>query len=413
MPFPSFQVLHQSPQGRLGELKTAHGTIQTPCFFFCATKGALKGLSVQSIEQLHTPVLLANTYHLMLQPGAERIAQAGGLGPFMGWSGPMFTDSGGYQIFSLGHGCVSQEIKGSPRAGRYLKMTEEGASFRSYRDGNPWCLTPELSIHVQQALGADCIFVLDECTPYHVSESYTARSMRRSHRWATRSLKAFDNPQAPYKKDYQGLYGISQGGVYPELRRESRDFLNDTPFFGYGIGGSLGATSAQMREVVAVALEGLRPERPIHLLGIGRLEDIFDGVALGIDTFDCVIPTRLGRHGGALIRPSYWQEAREPFHKRSSINLLKACFQDDDRPIDALCACPTCQNHSRAYIRHLFLSKEMLGPMLLVAHNMFFMNAMMGDIRQALAKDQLAQVRKTWLTEASCPTGPIIPVTCP
>ncbi|WP_207760967.1 tRNA guanosine(34) transglycosylase Tgt [Holospora curviuscula] len=394
---PYFVLQKTTPYGRLGTLVTAHGNISTPCFFFCATKATIKGIDAQAMETLRTPVLLANTYHLMLHPGPNVIAQAGGLGAFMGWRGPTYTDSGGYQIFSLGYGCVSQEIKGSPRSERYLRISEKGAEFFSYRDGTKWCLTPELSIHVQQALGADCIFTLDECTPYHISYDQTRVAMERSHRWAQRSLSEFLREDAPYKKSYQGLYGISQGGIYPQLRRTSVEFLNATDFFGHGIGGSLGTTSKEMGEVLDMALEGLCLNRPIHLLGIGKIEDIFDGVMKGIDTFDCVIPTRLGRHGGALIMPHYWKSAQESYHARTSINLLKSCFRNDHRPIDESCLCPTCQRYTRAYLHHLMKSKEITGGACLTLHNVFFMNTMMAAIREGIAADSVAQVRTHWL----------------
>jgi queuine tRNA-ribosyltransferase len=397
MNIPQFSILKTTKQGRLGEIHTAHGVIRTPCFYFCSTKGTIKGIDTQTMKTLETPVLLANTYHLMLQPGADIVAQAGGIGKFMGWDGPTYTDSGGYQIFSLGYGCVSQEIKGSARPSRYLKITEEGATFFSYRDGAKWCLTPERSIHVQQALGADCIFTLDECTPYHITSDHTQKSMERSHRWAKRCLTAFHDEDALYKRNYQGLYGISQGGIYPELRRLSRDFLNETPFFGHGIGGSLGTTSAEMREVIDMSIEGLCPERPIHLLGIGKIHDIFDGVEKGIDTFDCVVPTRLGRHGGALIKVSYWEDAQEPFHPRTSINLMKSCFRSDHRPIDKACACPTCQRYTRAYIHHLLKAGELSAGILLVTHNVWYMNTMMEEIRRGVATQTLNQVRCEWI----------------
>ncbi|WP_373279900.1 MULTISPECIES: tRNA guanosine(34) transglycosylase Tgt [Holospora] len=395
--FPKFEVKKTTSYGRLGTILTAHGKISTPSFFFCSTKATIKGVDTWIIEKLNTPVLLANTYHLMLHPGADVVADAGGVGSFMGWNGPTYTDSGGYQIFSLGYGCVSQEIKGSPRSKRYLKISEAGAEFLSYRDGSKWCLTPELSIHVQQALGADCIFTLDECTPYHISYEHTRASMEQSHRWAQRSLTAFLKEDSVYKKTHQGLYGISQGGIYPELRRVSVDFLNSMPFFGHGIGGSLGKTSVEMREVLDMALEKLCSDRPIHLLGIGKIEDIFDGIAKGIDTFDCVIPTRLGRHGGALIRPNYWSDAKEDYHSRSSINLLKSCFKNDHRPIDELCSCPTCLRYTRAYLHHLIKSKEITAGSALTIHNIFFMNTMMEEIRRGIDLNIMPEVRSKWL----------------
>lgn len=402
----SFRVIHKGPgRSRVGEIRTPHGCITTPTFFFCATKGTLKGLSIRDIREEQTPVLLANTYHLMLRPGAQRVAALGGLHRFMGWDGPLFTDSGGFQIFCLGHGSVSDEIKGRRTGGGggerrgLLKITEEGALFISYIDGKREFLSPERAIEVQCALGADLMCVLDECTPFHVSHAYTARSMEMSHRWEKRSLEAFGR----YDCGKQGLYGIVQGGIYEQLRHESCDFVSDLPFFGQAIGGCLGSTKEQMRHVVGMTMARLRDDRPTHLLGIGGVDDIIDGIREGIDTFDCVSPTRLGRHGGALVQPHYWKDASESTTSspRGSINLSRSHFRDDPRPIDEHCPCHTCRTYSRAYLHHLVKSKEILSLSALSIHNVSFMNRFMRALQQGIRENDLERVIAQWRTPES------------
>lgn len=396
--YPVFKVTSQSGLARTGQIFTAHGVLETPAFLFCATHATLKGLAVDSIKGAGTQILLSNTYHLMLQPGSELIAELGGIHRFMGWDGPVFTDSGGYQIFSLHHGSVSDEIKGKRRnmsSFPPVKVTEEGALFVSHRDGKRHHLTPEKSLQVQAQLGSDLICVLDECTPLHMTRRQTEKSMHLSHRWAQRSLRAFEQ----YGQGHQGLYGIVQGGIYPDFRSESTDYISNMPFFGHAIGGSLGATKAQMSEVVDMALEGGKLySRPIHLLGIGGVEDIFQGVAKGIDTFDCVSPTRLGRHGGALIQPHYWEDAQEDHRVKNHINLWKSCFRTDPRPIDASCPCATCAVYSRAYLHHLLKAKEILALTALTLHNVVFMNRLMDAIRRGIASHSLPAVRALWST---------------
>ena len=366
------------------------------------------------------------------------------------WNGPMLTDSGGYQIFSMGHGSVSSEIKGRRSQSKswnktLLKVDENGATFRSFIDGAIHTLTPENSISTQEKLGADLVVVLDECTPYNVDKSYTASSMRRSHRWALRSLKEFRKLRCSNAADgkNQALYGIVQGGVFEDLRRESANFINHYPFFGTAIGGSLGPDKECMQKIVSFVRPLLRNDRPVHLLGIGGIKDIFHGVRLGIDTFDCVHPTRLGRHGGAYVKASYWNNAshadkfsiensdtlsasftyekklthqerkelriKHMLHKqrimqeqssrvvREYINVSKAYMESDPSPIDSHCSCYTCKNFSRGYLHHLFKSKEMLGPTLVTLHNVHFINNMMSDIRQAIESDTLDEMEKEYV----------------
>ena len=377
-------------KARLGELKTPHGTVQTPAFIFCATKAAIKGLHPKQMREEGTQFILANTYHLMLQPGPEVIEKAGGLHKFMGWDGPMLTDSGGFQIFSLGHGSVASEIKGkrfNERPKTLLKITEEGAKFRSYVNGLTYFLTPERSIEIQRMLGPDFVVVLDECTPFHVDKTYTHNSMRMSHRWASRSLAEFDR----HDNGAQKLYGIIQGGVYPDLRKESCDYVNGQPFFGHAVGGSLGADKSQMYDVVALTTEILDRSRPIHLLGIGGVADIFNGVEHGIDTFDCVHPTRIARHGGALVRPEHGDGARE------HLNLNNSKYRNDFTPIEPDCPCYTCQHHSKGYIHHLLRAKELVAASLLTIHNVNFMNRLMSAVREAIKSDSLALEKKRWI----------------
>lgn len=382
-------------RARLGLLVTPHGVVETPAFIFCATKAAIKAVSPTDMKASGTQFILSNTYHLMIQPGAEVIRELGGLHHFMGWDGPMLTDSGGFQIFSLGQGSVADEIKGrrsQQRSKTLLKLTEEGASFRSYLNGAVELLTPERSIAVQRALGPDLVVVLDECTPFHVDKAYTRQSMERSHRWAVRSLEEFRRGD----DGKQALYGIVQGGVYEDLRLEGTDFVNEQPFFGQAIGGSLGADKAQMQAVVQFTARRLNPERPTHLLGIGGVSDIFSGVEEGIDTFDCVHPTRLARHGGALVRP-----VNLPVSKRSDhINLLNGMFRLDAQPIEPDCPCLVCQKYSRGYLHHLLKAKELLAFQLITIHNVTFMNRLMSAIRQAIQTDTLAAERKNWLLPA-------------
>lgn len=389
-----FSIVHQSrvSNARLGLLQTPHGSVQTPAFIFCATKAAIKGVSPIDMKACRTQFILSNTYHLMLQPGPDIIEKLGGLHRFMGWDGPMLTDSGGFQIFSLGHGSVADEIKGRKKnksSNMLVKITEEGALFRSYVNGEMQLLTPERSIQIQRALGADIILVLDECTPFHVDKAYTKKSMEMSHRWALRSLEEFKRTNT----GHQALYGIIQGGIYPDLRLESVHFVNDQDFFGQAIGGSLGADKSQMNEVVALTAAALNKERPTHLLGIGNVEDIFAGVQQGIDTFDCVHPTRLARHGGALVRPCHLPEGKVSDH----LNLNNGIFRWDESAIEPDCPCQTCQHYSRAYLHHLLKAKELLSYQLLSIHNISFMNRLLTAIRAAIKTDSLEQEKKQWL----------------
>ncbi len=379
-------------QARLGSLLTPHGVVETPAFIFCATKAAIKAVSPCDMKNSGTQFILANTYHLMIQPGSEVVAKFGGLHKFMGWDGPMLTDSGGFQIFSLGHGSIADEIKGkrhNHRPKTLLKITEDGALFRSYLDGKMHLLTAERAMEIQRNLGADLVLVFDECTPFHVDKNYTKQSMERSHRWGLRSLQEF----SANNNGVQALYGIIQGGVYEDLRQESCNFVNDNPFFGQAIGGSLGASKDQMYDVVGFTKSKLDPTRPTHLLGIGGINDIFSGISQGVDTFDCVHPTRLARHGGALVRPPNLLQD----NLRSHINLFNSKFKLDNTPIEIDCPCSTCLMYSKGYLHHLLKARELLVYQLITIHNVSFMNRLMFSIRQAIRDDCMEATRKLWL----------------
>ncbi|CBJ25973.1 similar to queuine tRNA ribosyltransferase, putative [Ectocarpus siliculosus] len=454
----SFTVESECQEGtkaRTGTVSTPHGLVQTPAFIFCATKAAIKGLSAETMKECGSQIILSNTYHLLVQPGGEMIEKMGGLQKATRWEGPMLTDSGGYQIFSMGHGSVGNEIKGrrgaeggAEFAPSLVSISEKGARFKSYYDCSIKSLTPERSIEIQRQLGADLVVVLDECTPFHVDKDYTKSSMHRTHRWAMRSLREFIDGD----DGTQALYGIIQGGVYPDLRNEAVEFVNKAPFFGIAVGGSLGADKATMHQVVSHTMANVRRDRPVHLLGIGGIADIFHGVRQGVDTFDCVHPTRLGRHGGALVKASFWtreqeleeeranqdaaaeaaaaataeeeasiggdtmaagvgaskrkkrrrsgdvRKKRHPVVPREHVNLLKGRYREDHRVIDEDCGCPTCRGgYTRAYINHLGRAGELLGGMLVSQHNVFFMNELMTSIRTAIAEGRLAEEEDKWL----------------
>ena len=381
---------------RTGTISTPHGTIKTPAFIFCATKGALKSFSTSDAKKNNTQIILSNTYHLMLQPGGEIIAKHGGLHKFIGWNGPMLTDSGGFQIFSLGHGSVADEIKGRKsnfkKNKTLININEEGAIFKSYIDGSNLLLSPEKSIQIQRDLGADLIVVFDECTPFNVDKNYTSESMLRSHRWAERSINYF-NSNLKYdskagSSGSQEIYGIIQGGIYKDLREESIYFNQqkiDT--FGIAIGGSLGSNKNEMQEVVSFTASRLENSKPVHLLGIGEPVDIWEFVEHGIDTFDCVSPTRLARHGSALVKG-----------KRNKINLKNKKFKENFYPIDISCNCYTCKNFTLSYLHHLFVSNEILALQLVTNHNIYFMNQLMETIRYSINNNIFEEVKKEWLS---------------
>ncbi|MDR1488664.1 MAG: tRNA guanosine(34) transglycosylase Tgt [Holosporales bacterium] len=380
----SFKLIKQSSKSkaRVGRLITPNGIIDTPAFIFCATKADVKGVTIDQVRNAGTQIILSNAYHLMLQPGSSIIKKSGGLGKFTGWNGPMLTDSGGFQIFSLGHGGVASEIKGIARCNGFknkktmLKISEEGALFRSYIDGKKILITPEISMKIQQDLGADLIVSFDECTPFHVDKKYTKESMERSKRWGLRSLNYINETGDGTQK----ILAVIQGGVYKDLREESADFANNHNFFGFAIGGSLGKTEQEMRDIVEMTNSMLDKSRSVHLLGIGGIEDIFYGVMYGIDTFDCVSPTRIARHGMAIVKKKFC-------NGKNYTDLSNSIYKEDCSPISEDCNCYTCQSFSRSYINHLFKGKESLGGSLISIHNIYTMNRLMTDIRNGIIND--------------------------
>lgn len=378
---------------RLGIIKTPHGIIETPAFIFCATKADIKSVTIDHVKNANSQMILSNTYHLMLQPGGDVIKKAGGLHKFIGWQGPMLTDSGGFQIFSLGYGSVASEIKGSKllkTKKTVLKITDDGCHFRSYIDGQRIFLTPELSARIQNDLGADLIVSFDECTPYHVNKLYTATSMEKSKKWSLRSLKELQTIDEEKK---QRMLAVIQGGVYEDLRRESANFANENDFFGFAIGGSLGKTVQQMYDIVEMTASMLDKKRNVHLLGIGGIKDIFHGVKCGIDTFDCVAPTRIARHGAAIVKQ---KELPEYGTSGKYINLTSSHFKYDYSQISSQCDCYTCQNFSRSYIHHLIKAKETVAGTLVSIHNIYTMNRLLSDIRKAISEKTLDQTYKDW-----------------
>jgi len=373
-------------RARAGLLSTAHGTVRTPAFVPLATKGTVKGLLPQEVKDLGYDMVLGNTFHLFLDPGDERIARFGGLHAFMGWDGPIVTDSGGFQVFSMGHGTVADEIKGrqpsgSQRAGKVLSIREDGVRFRSYLDGSEKFMGPETSMQIQANLHSDLALVFDECTPFNVDREYTARSTERTHRWLERCLTWHE----AYGPRDQLVYGIVQGGVHEDLRVQSAEHIAASRVDGIAIGGSLGQDKPQMHEVVGWTTAVLPDDKPRHLLGIGDVDDLITGVGLGIDTFDCAMPTRLGRHGVALIS--------DPA-KRWRVDLTAARFKDDDAPIMVGCPCPACAvGISRGYVRYLAHAREITGMRLLTIHNLAFVSRLMADLRGAIHAGTLAQVQ--------------------
>jgi queuine tRNA-ribosyltransferase len=378
-----------SSRARTGTLHLAHGDVSTPAFVPLATKGAVKTLEPRDVEALGYELILGNTFHLFLAPGPELIAQFGGLHEFMRWDRPIITDSGGFQVFSMGHGGVADEIKGRRRGrvgsqsqGAILAIEEEGVRFRSYVDGEERFLGPEASMSVQAALGSDIALVFDECTPFHVSREYTARSTERTHRWLERCLR-WHQQHGPAG---QAVYGIVQGGVDHELRLESSATVAGSGCDGIAIGGSLGQEKAQMHEVVGwttAELERLAPDRPRHLLGIGEIDDLIECVARGIDTFDCALPTRLGRHGVALVP--------DPAG-RWRLDLVKGRYRTSAEPILEGCACPACAGgFTRGYLHYLLRAGELTGLRLVTQHNLAFVARLMQDLRAAIDENRLPE----------------------
>jgi queuine tRNA-ribosyltransferase len=342
---------------RAGVLHTAHGAVETPVFMPVGTAGTVKAMTADAVRATGARMVLGNTYHLMLRPGAERVARLGGLHRLMDWHGPVLTDSGGFQVMSLS---------------RLRTLDAEGVTFQSHIDGSSHRLTPERSIEIQRLLGADIAMCLDECTPYPATEAQAAESMRLSMRWAARCRDAFA-PRAGH-----GLFGIVQGSVFDGLRAESAAVLTAIGFEGYAVGGlAVGEGQAEMFRVLEATVPHLPADAPRYLMGVGTPADLIGAVARGIDMFDCVMPTRSGRTGRA-------------YTSIGVLNLRNARHADDAAPLDPACDCPACTRHGRAYLHHLFKAEEMLGPMLLTWHNLRYYNRLMARLRAAILGGRLA-----------------------
>ena len=354
-------------KARRGTLSTPHGRIETPVFMPVGTQATVKAIKTDAVRHLGAEgahILLANTYHLYLRPGHEIIREAGGLHAFMNWDGAILTDSGGFQVFSLGD---------------LRKITEEGVAFRSHIDGSAHMFTPEKSIEVQQALGADIIMAFDECAPYPADRSYVEQSLQRTTRWLQRCKQHHRN------EDRQSLFGIMQGGMYSDLRRQSAEQIVELDLPGYAIGGlSVGEPKPLMYEVLDACVDYLPAEKPRYLMGVGSPDCLFEGVERGIDLFDCVLPTRIARNGTA-------------FTSRGRVSVKNAKYARDFGPLDPNCDCDTCRNYSLAYLRHLYKANEILSSMLLTEHNLHFLVHTMEQIRKSIEEDRFWEYKKTFL----------------
>ncbi len=399
-----------SGRARAGEIHTPHGIIQTPAFVPVGTKATVKGLTPQDLKECGVELLFGNTYHLHLRPGEDTVAKFGGLGKFMGWDGPTITDSGGFQVFSLGQKKIKLFADEEETEVNIVNITEDGVRFRSHIDGSPHFFTPEKSIEIQKKLGADLILAFDECAPHPSTYEYTKEAMERTHRWAVRSLAAHKSERFWTSQNDvilgskatpgsgsdlpQWLYGIIQGGVFKDLREESAKFISQLPFDGIAIGGvSVGESKKQMRDVLNWVSPFLPEEKPRHLLGIGEIDDIFDAVSFGMDTFDCVIPTRFGRYGIAFISPSEGSAKQNKFR----LQVGKSQYAQDKNPLDKNCKCTVCSQFTRAYIHHLFRAEELLAYRLVSYHNVFFITNLVKQIRQAIIDGSFSQLKKLWL----------------
>ncbi len=373
-----FKILKRdkNSKARNGVIKLLHGEILTPCFMPCATHGAVKTLSPLELEEIGVQILLSNTYHLYLRPGAEKIRFLGGLHSFMRWEKPILTDSGGYQVFSLA------KEKGK----KLVKIKEDGIEFRSHLDGSIHFFSPKKTIDIQLKLGSDLLMVLDECVPYPVSKIYAKLALERTNRWAKESLDYF-NLKTSKLKSKPALFGIIQGSVYKDLRKKAVEFITSLGFDGIAIGGlSVGEGKRKMYKVLDWVMEELKDfSKPVYLMGVGAPEDILEAVDKGIDMFDCVLPTRLARNGAV------WNE-------RGRINLFNAKYKKDKRPIMENCDCYTCRNKfSKAYLRHLLIENEVLGIRLTTIHNLRFIIRLMEKIREAIKEDKFKNLKQKFL----------------
>lgn len=388
-----FSITHAHGDERMlraGVIRTPHGNIQTPSFIPVGTAAAMKALTVEMMHENGAQALLSNAFHLYLQPGHKLVEKAGGLGKFMNWEGPTFTDSGGFQVLSLGSGykkvisMQSDKATVAAKSTRHAFVDDNGVNFKSHRDGSMHRFTPEVSMQIQYALGADICFAFDELTSLADPRKYQEEALIRTHAWAKRSLIEFRRLQSEGKnRDYQALFGVLQGANYEDLRRETAQNLGKMDFDGYGIGGAI--EKQKLEDTVRWVNEELPAEKPKHLLGISEPDDIFAGIASGADTFDCVSPTRVARNGAA-----YTLDGR--------YNIKSARYKEDFSPLDPDCTCSTCLNYTKAYIHHLFKAKEILASILVSHHNEHFIIRLVDDIRNSIYNNSFVELRREWLS---------------
>lgn len=386
----SFEIIKKdkNSEARTGILKTPHGIIHTPNIAIVSTKGSIRGLGFEKAAELGAEIFMVNTFHFFHNKRYETVNKFGGLHEFLNIKYPLMTDSGGFQVFSLGFGMehgvgkvadiFPNETKGVSnifKRKNLVKVYQDGVEFRSPYDGKKLFLSPELSIKIQKYLGADIIFAFDECTSPLSSYEYTKLALKRTHRWAEVCLDEFGREKG------QAIFGIIQGGEYEDLRKESANFINSLPFFGYGIGGSLGKRKKDIVRILRWVIPLLKPNKPRHLLGIGEIDDIFNTLEQGIDLFDCVIPTRWARHGAA-------------FTEKGRIDLRGKRYFADKKPIDSTCKCSVCNRFSRAYIHHLLKEKEIYGIMLLTEHNIFWILDLFSTIRDSIKNGNFKALKK-------------------
>lgn len=371
--FFKFTIVHQSKKSkaRVGLIETPHGVVNTPGFVAVGTNGTLKALDNVLVDALGQELMFCNTYHLLLHPGPDVVAKAGGLHQFIHRKQPIITDSGGFQVFSLAYGGVTSELKRAGKktleGGAVLKISEEGVLFRSYRDGAKLLLTPELSVQAQKKLGADIIIPFDELPPYHIQEKALEDSLERTHRWELRSLE-----EHLKNRQQQAMYAVVHGGVDATLRQKSANYLSQLPFDGFAIGGSLGKSTQDVIAVLQYTIPHLPPEKPNHLLGIGDLATVDPAILAGIDTCDSSYPTKVARHG-LLIHQN-----------GETLKIMRQAYREDFQPPDPSCACHTCRHYSRAYLHHLFKAHEPIAGTLASIHNIVSMNTYFSKIRAAI-----------------------------
>ena len=379
-----FKVSYKSKKSnaRIGILKTPHGEIETPAFVGVATQAVVKTLTAEEVKEAGTQILISNTFHLHLKPGEDLVKKAGGIHKFMNWDRPLMTDSGGFQVFSLGFGrdhgvgkILKEKSNLTIKVGKKpknVKITEDGVFFRSPVDGIRLFIGPKESIKIQESIGADIMFAFDECTSPVADYEYTKRSLEKTHRWAETCLET----KSASRRTKQALYGIVQGGKFEDLRTESAKFIGALPFDGFGIGGEFGDEKRTMTDMLGFTLPYLPEEKPRHLLGIGHLEDIPEIMKSGIDTFDCIVPTHYARHGVA-------------FTSEGRLDMRKTKFLADKNPLDKLCHCSVCRNYKRNYIAHLLKAKEITGLRLMTMHNLYYFNACVTSLRNSIKNGDL------------------------